>query len=111
MNDIARQAGVSTVKVSHVINDTANVGDDRGTGRRCDSRPRYQPSEFTLARRTRRASLGCLCRISEPVFHSRGPRRRRFAYPISYRLMLCNTDNDSAKDDTGRSCGSTGRRV
>jgi DNA-binding LacI/PurR family transcriptional regulator len=101
MRQIAERAGVSIGTVSHVINDTAPVRDKlrqrvveaiRSLG--------YQPSQ--LARGLRRNQTSMLVMVIPDVTNPFFPAVIRgvedVAYKSSFRLVLCNTDNDSRKE-------------
>lgn len=101
MKDIAKLAGVSLGTVSNVLNGTVGVREPvrrrvldavRSTG--------YQPSQ--LARGLRRVKTNVIGMIipdiTNPFFPAvvRGAEDRAFS--SGYRLILCNTDNDHAKE-------------
>jgi LacI family transcriptional regulator len=101
MKHIARHAGVSIGSVSHVINGSANVGED--LRRRVLDAIRdlgYQPSELARGlRRNQTSIVGMIVPdITNPFFTAVVRGAEDIAYQNSYRLMLCNTDNDSAKE-------------
>src|ERR1700759_3909836 len=101
MKDIARIAGVSLGTVSHVLNETAPVSDPikqrvldavQSTG--------YQPSQ--LARGLRRVQTNVIGMIipdiTNPFFPAVVRGAEDVAFANGYRLVLCNTDNDHAKE-------------
>jgi DNA-binding LacI/PurR family transcriptional regulator len=101
MRQIAERAGVSLGTVSHVINNTAKVREKlrqrvleaiHGLG--------YQPSQ--LARGLRRNQTDMLVMIIPDVTNPFFPAVVRgvedIAYKSSFRLVLCNTDNDARKE-------------
>jgi DNA-binding LacI/PurR family transcriptional regulator len=101
MRQIAERARVSLGTVSHVINNTAKVREKlrervleaiRGLG--------YQPSQ--LARGLRRNQTNMLVMIIPDVTNPFFPAVVRgvedVAYKSSFRLVLCNTDNDARKE-------------
>ena len=101
MRQIAERAGVSIGTVSHVINGTAAVREKlrervleaiRSLG--------YQPSQ--LARGLRRNQTSMLVMIIPDVTNPFFPAVVRgvedVAYKSSFRLVLCNTDNDPRKE-------------
>ncbi len=101
MKHIARQAGVSMGTVSHVINGTANVGDDlRHRVLDAIHDLGYQPSELARGlRRNQTSIVGMIVPdITNPFFTAVVRGAEDIAYQNSYHLMLCNTDNDSAKE-------------
>jgi LacI family transcriptional regulator len=85
MKQIARLAGVSVGTISHVLNDTAKVS-ERLRKRVLDvvQATEYQPNE--LARGLRRDRTNILAMMIPDI-----------ANP-GYRLVLCNSDNDHAKE-------------
>ena len=101
MRQIAERADVSIGTVSHVINDTAKVREKlrqrvleaiRSLG--------YQPSQ--LARGLRRNQTNILVMIipdiTNPFFPAVVRGVEDVAYKHSFRLVLCNTDNDAKKE-------------
>jgi DNA-binding LacI/PurR family transcriptional regulator len=101
MRQIAERADVSIGTVSHVINDTAKVREKlrqrvldaiRSLG--------YQPSQ--LARGLRRNQTNILVMIipdiTNPFFPAVVRGVEDVAYNHSFRLALCNTDNDAQKE-------------
>jgi DNA-binding LacI/PurR family transcriptional regulator len=101
MKDIARIAKVSLGTVSHVLNGTAGVREPvrrrvldavQSTG--------YQPSQ--LARGLRRVQTNVIGMIipdiSNPFFPAVVRGAEDQAFSNGYRLILCNTDNDHAKE-------------
>src|SRR6202140_1098447 len=103
MRQIAERADVSIGTVSHVVNDTAKVREKlrqrvldaiRSLG--------YQPSQ--LARGLRRNQTNIVVMIipdiTNPFFPSVVRGVEDVAYQHSYRLILCNTDNDPQKEVT-----------
>jgi LacI family transcriptional regulator len=101
MKQIAELAQVSLGTVSHVVNGTAATRD--GVRRRVLEAIRtlgYQPSQ--LARGLRRKStdmLGMLIPdITNPFFPAVVRGVEDVAFNSSFRLVLCNTDDDPAKE-------------
>jgi LacI family transcriptional regulator len=99
--NIAQLAGVSVGTVSHVLNGSAGVSQElqkrvHDVVRRLD----YQPSQ--LARGLRRRSTDLLGVIIPDITNPYFPRVVRgiedVAYREGFRLILCNTDNDPAKE-------------
>ena len=101
MKQIAERAQVSLGTVSHVVNHTAPVRERlrlrvleaiRSLG--------YQPSQ--LARGLRRNSTNMLGMvipdITNPFFPGVVRGVEDFAFNASFRVVLCNTDNDPAKE-------------
>lgn len=103
MRQIAERADVSIGTVSHVINDTARVRPKlrqrvldaiRSLG--------FQPSALAQGLRTNRTRmLGMLIPdITNPFFPSVVRGVEDVAFQNSYRVILCNTDNDPAKESS-----------
>ena len=103
MRQIAERADVSIGTVSHVINDTAKVREKlrervldaiRSLG--------YQPSQ--LARGLRRNQTNIVVMIipdiTNPFFPGVVRGVEDVAYKRSFRLVLCNTDNDPQKESS-----------
>jgi LacI family transcriptional regulator len=101
VRQIAQLANVSLGTVSHVLNGSASVRDVR--------RKRvleaveslgYQPSQLARGlRRNLTAMLGMIIPdITNPFFPGVVRGAEDIAYKHGYRLVLCNTDNDSAKE-------------
>src|ERR1700751_628525 len=101
MRQIAERAEVSIGTVSHVINDTGKVREKlrqrvlvaiRSLG--------YQPSQ--LARGLRRNQTNIVVMIvpdiTNPFFPAVVRGVEDVAYKASFRLVLCNTDNDPQKE-------------
>lgn len=101
MKQIAERAQVSIGTVSHVINGTASVR-DKLRRRVLDAIASlgYQPSQ--LARGLRRNSTNMLGMVIPDITNPFFPRVVRgvedVAFEASYRVVLCNTDNDSVKE-------------
>ncbi len=101
MRQIAERAKVSIGTVSHVINETAAVRPKlrervleaiRGMG--------YQPSALAQGLRKNRTNmLGMVIPdITNPFFPGVVRGVEDVAYKRSFRLILCNTDNDPSKE-------------
>jgi len=101
MRQIAERAEVSIGTVSHVINGTAKVR-ERLQQRVLDAIRSlgYQPSQ--LARGLRRNQTNILVMIvpdiTNPFFPAVVRGVEDVAYKHSFRLVLCNTDNDPRKE-------------
>ena len=101
MKQIAERAQVSIGTVSHVINGTAPVR-DKLRRRVLDAITSlgYQPSQ--LARGLRRNSTNMLGMvipdITNPFFPGVVRGVEDVAFEASYRVILCNTDNDTSKE-------------
>lgn len=102
MRDIALHAKVSIGTVSHVINGTAGVRAE--VARRVKQAMRdlgYQPSQLARGlRRNQTNMLGMIVPdITNPFFPLVVRGVEDTAYREGYRLVLCNADNDPAKEE------------
>jgi DNA-binding LacI/PurR family transcriptional regulator len=101
MKQIAESAGVSLGTVSHVLNGTAKVREPlRKRVLEAVKASGYQPSQ--LARGLRRDKTEMIAMIIpdivNPFFPSVVRGAEDVAFADGYRLILCNTDNDHAKE-------------
>ncbi len=101
IHDVAVRAGVSTTTVSHVINGTRRVSTDLSTRvERAMDELGYQPN--ALARSLRRKETQTLGLIvpdnSNPFFAEIARGIEDTAYNLGYAVVLCNTDNDTARE-------------
>ena len=101
MKDIARIAGVSLGTVSNVLNDTARVREPlRKRVLDAVQAAGYQPSQ--LARGLRRDNTNVIGMIipdiTNPFFPAVVRGAEDVAFSNGFRLILCNTDNDHAKE-------------
>ena len=101
MKEIAQLAGVSLGTVSHVLNDTVKVREPlRKRVLDAVQKTGYQPSQ--LARGLRKDKTNILAMIIPDILNPFFPGVVRGAEDIAfangYRLVLCNTDNDHAKE-------------
>jgi len=101
MKEIARLAGVSLGTVSHVLNGTVKVREPlRKRVLDAVHKTGYQPSQ--LARGLRRDKTNILAMIIPDILNPFFPGVVRGAEDVAfangYRLVLCNTDNDHAKE-------------
>src|SRR5579863_7402747 len=101
MRQIAERAKVSIGTVSHVINDTAKVREKlrqrvleaiRSLG--------YQPSQLARGLRRNQTSMVVMMipDVTNPFFPAVVRGVEDIAYQNSFRLILCNTDDDSVKE-------------
>jgi DNA-binding LacI/PurR family transcriptional regulator len=101
MRQIAVRARVSVGTVSHVINNTAGVREPvRRRVLEAIEHLGYQPSLLARGlRRNRTTIIGVIIPdISNPFFPLVVRGVEDIAYQNSYRLMLCNADNDAQKE-------------
>jgi len=101
MKQIAERADVSLGTVSHVLNGTARVREPlRKRVLEAVQACGYQPSQ--LARGLRRDKTNMIAMIipdiMNPFFPSVVRGAEDLAFANSYRLILCNTDNDHSKE-------------
>lgn len=101
MREIAKRAGVSIGTVSHVINDTAKVREKlRQRVMEAIRSLNYQPSQLGRGlRRNQTSMLGMIIPdVTNPFFPAVVRGVEDVAYRCSYRIVLCNTDNDPQKE-------------
>lgn len=101
MRQIAERANVSIGTVSHVINETAAVRPKlRERVLEAIRSMGYQPSALAQGLRKNRTNmLGMVIPdITNPFFPSVVRGVEDVAYRRSFRVILCNADNDSAKE-------------
>jgi len=101
MRQIAERADVSIGTVSHVINGTAKVREKlRDRVLEAIRSLGYQPSQLARGlRRNQTSMLGMIIPdIINPFFPAVVRGVEDVAYKRSYRLVLCNTDNDVNKE-------------
>ncbi|MEM7539364.1 MAG: LacI family DNA-binding transcriptional regulator [Chloroflexota bacterium] len=101
IEDVARQAGVSTATVSRVLSGKTNVSDGTrqrvlGVARQLD----YRPSRVAQSLRSQKSHIigVLLSDIQNPFFTSMVRAIEDVAYNHGYSLMLCNTDEDPEKE-------------
>jgi LacI family transcriptional regulator len=101
MKEIARIAGVSLGTVSHVLNGSAVVREPlrKRVMEAVDSLG-YQPSQLARGlRRDRTNMIGMIIPdVTNPFFPAVVRGAEDVAFEHGYRLVLCNTDNDHAKE-------------
>jgi DNA-binding LacI/PurR family transcriptional regulator len=98
---IAQLANVSVGTVSHVLNGSASVREVRRKRvMEAVESLGYQPSQLARGLRSNlTAMLGMIIPdITNPFFPGVVRGAEDIAYKHGYRLVLCNTDNDSAKE-------------
>lgn len=101
MHQIAREACVSLGTVSHVINGTATVSEPlRQRVMKTIKNLGYEPNELSRGLRLNKTNIiGMIIPdITNPFFPGVVRGVEDVAYKHSYRLVLCNTDNDSSKE-------------
>ncbi|MCU1297728.1 MAG: LacI family transcriptional regulator [Acidobacteriaceae bacterium] len=101
MKHIAKRAGVSLGTVSNVINNTTPVKEDlRRRVTDAIQQLQYHPSRLAQGfRRNQTTILGMIIPdITNPFFPAIVRAVEDVAYQNSYRLMLCNADNDPSKE-------------
>jgi LacI family transcriptional regulator len=101
MHQIARAASVSLGTVSHVINGTATVREPlRQRVLKAVKSLGYEPNELSRGLRLNRTNMiGMIIPdITNPFFPGVVRGVEDVAYKDSYRLVLCNTDNDPTKE-------------
>ncbi|MDT8070620.1 MAG: LacI family DNA-binding transcriptional regulator [Terriglobia bacterium] len=101
MHQIADRAGVSLGTVSHVINGTASVREElRERVLEAVRLLGYQPNQLSRGlRRNRTNMIGMIIPdITNPFFPAVVRGVEDVAFKNNFRLVLCNTDNDPAKE-------------
>ena len=101
MNDIARMANVSLGTVSNVLNGSLTVREPlRKRVLEAVHALGYQPSQLARAlRRDKTDVIGMIIPdITNPFFPAVVRGAEDVAFAAGYRLVLCNTDNDHAKE-------------
>jgi LacI family transcriptional regulator len=101
MKDIARIAGVSLGTVSNVLNHSAKVRAPlKERVLKAVQEAGYQPSQLARGlRRDKTNVIGMVIPdITNPFFPAVVRGAEDVAYSSGYRLILCNTDNDHAKE-------------
>ncbi|MGC2164055.1 MAG: LacI family DNA-binding transcriptional regulator, partial [Silvibacterium sp.] len=101
MKQIAKIAGVSLGTVSHVLNDSAVVREPlRKRVMDAVDALGYQPSQLARGlRRDKTNMIGMIIPdITNPFFPAVVRGAEDVAFANGYRLILCNTDNDHAKE-------------
>ena len=103
MHQIAQRAKVSLGTVSHVINETVPVREPlRQRVLEAIRNLRYQPNQLSRGLRLNRTNMiGMIIPdITNPFFPAVVRGVEDVAYKSSYRLILCNADNDPDKETT-----------
>jgi LacI family transcriptional regulator len=103
MHQIAQTAGVSLGTVSNVINGNSTVKEElRLRVLRATQSLGYMPNQLSRGLRLNKTSIiGMIIPdITNPFFPSVVRGVEDVAYQHSYRLILCNTDNDPQKEVT-----------
>jgi LacI family transcriptional regulator len=101
ISDVARLAGVSAATVSRVFNNTSSVSPDKEERvRRAVAELDYQPfgPAQALRRQQVRVWAVVVADIENPFFTSVVRGIEDLAYAHGYRLVLCNSDEDIAKE-------------
>jgi LacI family transcriptional regulator len=101
IREVARKAGVSPTSVSHVVNNTRFVSEDVRERVLASMRElNYRPN--ALARSLRRGETHTLGLIlpdsANPFFAEVGHAIEAAAFALGYSVILCNTENDEAKE-------------
>jgi DNA-binding LacI/PurR family transcriptional regulator len=101
MKEIARMAGVSLGTVSHVLNNSATVREPaRKRVLEAVQSVGYQPNQLARGlRRDKTNMIGMIIPdVTNPFFPAVVRGAEDVAFSNGYRLILCNTDNDHAKE-------------
>jgi len=103
MRDVAKRSGVSIQTVSAVLNGKPGIGVVTATQvRRVISDLGYQPNLLASSLRSRRSTtIGLLLpNVANPFFAEQARGVEDVAQARGYSVMLCNTDDDPAKEQT-----------
>jgi LacI family transcriptional regulator len=101
MADVAREAGVSAMTVSRVINDKGDVSDaTRLRVLRVIERLGYRPSGIARGLATQRTGTFGLVvpDVANPFFADVARGAEEAAYAHGYSVFLCNTDEDPERE-------------
>lgn len=103
IRDVAREAGVSVATVSRALNNSPNVDPDYAErARAAAARLGYRPNN--VARNLRRQSTEMIALIisdvSNPFFTAIARGVEDVAQRAGYSVLLCNSDESSAKEST-----------
>ena len=103
IHDVARKAGVSSATVSHVINNSRFVAaETRQRVMEAIEALRYRRDGVARSlRRAKTSTIGVIIAdISNPFFADlvRGIEDRIYGHEEGFNLILCNTDEDAAKE-------------
>src|SRR5215218_2443278 len=101
ISDVARLAGVSAATVSRVFNNTSSVSPDKAERvRRAVAQLDYQPFGPAQALRRQQVRVWAIviADVENPFFTSVVRGIEDIAYTHGYRLVLCNSDEDVAKE-------------
>jgi len=101
VKDVAKRAGVSVATVSRVVNNQGNVSPEvRDRVQQAIGVLGYQPSRTAQRLRAKHGRvLGLIISdIQNPFFTAVARGIEDVAYRHGYSLILCNTDEDSAKE-------------
>ncbi len=103
ISEVARKAGVSTTTVSHVINKTRFVSDEkRERVERVIEEMGYRPNALARSLRSGETyTIGLILPDSaNPFFAEVGRSIEGAAFDAGYSVILCNTENDLEKEHT-----------
>lgn len=101
IRDVARKAGVSPSTVSRVMNGTANVDEEkRERVLAAISETGFKPNELARALFKQSSKIiGVIVpNIENPFFGELARAVEEEAYRGGYKILLCNSNNDSAKE-------------
>jgi LacI family transcriptional regulator len=99
--DVARAAGVSTATVSRVLNGNTEVNRELADRvRKAVSELAYRPSRIARSLRTQRTAVWAviISDIRNPFFTEMVRGVEDIAYANGYSLVLCNAEEDTAKE-------------
>jgi LacI family transcriptional regulator len=102
ISDVAQKAGVSPTTVSHVINNTRFVSDEkRERVERAIEEMGYHPNALARSLRSGEThTIGLVLPDSaNPFFAEVGRNIEGAAFNVGYSVILCNTENDLKKEN------------
>lgn len=103
IKDVAKQAGVSTATVSHVINRTRNVQEStRDTVLHAMENLGYSPNSLARSLRSGETkTIGMIVPdVANQFFADISRHIENFGFEQDYSVILCNTDNDMQKQSS-----------
>lgn len=101
IKDVAERSGISVTTVSRVLNNRGYISEKtRQKVYKAIEELNYQPNEVARALLKRKSNLiGLLVpNVSHPFFSELSNHIENCAYEMGYKIMLCNTCQDSKKE-------------
>lgn len=101
IHDVAQQAGVSVTTVSRVLNNRGYISEKTRTKVfQAMKKLEYQPNEIARSLLRKQSNiLGLIVpNVSHPFFSEFADRVEFYAYQRGYKVLLCNSQQDAAKE-------------